>query len=38
MNKVADKLGTDHANTVLLDLAISKDPKQIFHIANPTLK
>jgi len=25
MNKIADKLGVDHANNVLLDLAISKD-------------
>lgn len=38
MNKVADKLGVDHANTVLLDLAISKDFWQIFHLANPVLK
>jgi len=38
MNKIADKLGVDHANNVLLDLAISKDYWQIFHHANPCLK
>jgi len=38
MNKVADKLGFEHANSVLMNMAISKDPNEVFHLANPTLK
>ena len=38
MIKVAEKLGIEHANTVLLDLAVSKNPNQIFHLAHPVLK
>ena len=38
MNMIANKLGLDVANRVLIDLAVSKDPNTVRYLADPVLE